>query len=87
MYACGHWLDNKQFLVVTLMFWEAFSNISCSVFVDNFQPGEVAGCSLCLDSAAPQWHCFVACLFAAPFCSEEPEAPSWVGDCAGGDHS
>lgn len=35
MHTCDHVLDSKQFLVVALMFWEAFSNISWNAFADN----------------------------------------------------
>lgn len=62
MHTCDRVLDAKQFLVVTLMFWEAFSNISWNAFVDNWQTEKmVRGFSL-LFSAVPNGIVFLLCL-------------------------
>ena len=53
MHTCDHVLDSKQFVVVTLTFWETFSNISWNAFADNWQPEKMARCFSLLDSAVP----------------------------------
>lgn len=73
MHTCDHVVDSKRCLVVTLMFWEVFSNISWNAFVDNWQPEKTTRCFSLLDSALPNGIVFLLCLLIQKGLKHLPE--------------